>query len=141
MTRMHSIYVGHDRLRTLAPRLYRLWQHMPGTFWLDSAYNTERLGRYSFLGTNPSLWLETIRDTTTVTANGQRHIFHDDPFRVLSRVAAPFLAQPAAGEAIPFAGGLVGCISYDLGQQRAGIAHPSYYKSAAAAQEPLQSFG
>ncbi len=84
-------------------------------FLLESVEGGEQWGRYSFLGSNPSLVVrgrgervEVLQGQTTEVIAGVR-----DPLTALQRVLARYRAVPVPG--LPrFTGGLVGYIGYDV---------------------------
>ena len=98
----------------------------PGAFFLDSALPNARFGRYSFIGCNPSLTLSCDLDEITVTRKGVSETFRGDPFDALRNIIAECRdrsgfagtgrrADPSeSAEHVPFIGGLVGYLGYDL---------------------------
>lgn len=113
--------VAPAELNRLAIGLFQRWQNDEHTFWLDSGCDTERLGRYSFLGTRP--WARVVFDgaRTMLLTHGRAKDLGGDPLVALQELARPILqSAPLHGE-IPFTGGLVGHVSYDLGLRLAGV--------------------
>jgi len=94
----------------------------PGFWWLDSALVDARLGRFSFAGAEPwgvlRAWgararLETRRPRHAGERSGTSRAF-SDPWSALRSLLAP---APAAGEPalpVPFAGGAVVALAYEL---------------------------
>jgi aminodeoxychorismate synthase component I len=93
---------------------------------LDSAQCDDRLGRFSFAGTDPYLVatvrgevceLDCRRPVRPGIALG-RHSFRGDPFEVISRLL-PRFELVAQGELpdLPFLGGAVGYFGYELAAQ------------------------
>ena len=84
-------------------------------FLLESAENSEQIGRYSFLGSRPAAVFESHGQTVRITEqNGARRQFEaeGDPFAELQAFLSRY--RPAATEtALPFMGGAVGYLSYD----------------------------
>src|SRR5690625_3037326 len=122
MTLVEIVDIPKDAVVSAALRIHRRWRRRPHTFWLDSASDTERLGRFSFLGTDPRGIL-TANDASIIYATdaGEQR-WSEDAFAALSRIAEPMLARPAPGDyPAPFAGGLVGYIGYDVGRRHAGL--------------------
>ena len=90
------------------------------SFLLESAENSEQIGRYSFLGTRPRLEIRAKGRTLSTRERGET-AFHTrelpesegDPLHELERLMAGF--RPVAVEGLPvFAGGAVGFIGYDM---------------------------
>ena len=90
-------------------------------FLLESAENSEEIGRYSFLGSRPAAVFESRGERVTITEHG--HAPREfapadgDPFRELERFLSRYRPVPAAdaggGSAAPFTGGAVGFLGYD----------------------------
>lgn len=82
-------------------------------FILDSANNSTRLGRYSFVGCNPFLVFSSKGHTCRTTTTGaQAEAQVGDPFEVLRTLLNKY-AVPSH-EHLPFIGGAVGYFGYDL---------------------------
>lgn len=90
------------------------------SFLLESAENSEQIGRYSFLGTNPRLEIRAHGRTISMREQGsgsftERELPEEegDPLHELERIMAQF--RPVAVDGLPvFAGGAVGFIGYDM---------------------------
>jgi len=80
-------------------------------FFLDSGMDPGRLGRFSFLGCDPILALSS--SGRTVWMDGRRA--GRSPFAVLRRVLRSHRLTSEPG-AVPFTGGAVGYLAYDLGR-------------------------
>ena len=78
-------------------------------YMLESAYQQERWGRYTFLGFDPTLEI-TCRDGNMKV--GTLSFETDDPGRYIRQVLAEY-KSPRLDFLPPFAGGLVGYFSYD----------------------------
>ena len=88
------------------------------SFLLESAENSEQIGRYSFLGTRPAAIFESRGRTVTLTEqDGSCREFtaKDDPFAELQRFMARYRPAPLPAEmrSLPFSGGAVGYLGYD----------------------------
>ncbi len=99
------------------PEIYRRFSSSPNSTLLDSGLDHERLGRYSFIGVWPFQVLKTRGSKGWLL-----HPEHDrikqltgDPFSLLRDVLAPFKLK-ANRELVPFTGGAIGYLSYDLGR-------------------------
>ncbi|MEM7517238.1 MAG: anthranilate synthase component I, partial [Planctomycetota bacterium] len=89
-------------------------------FLLESAENSDQIGRYSFLGTNPRFeirargrTIETREKGETDFATAELDPSDGDPLHEVERLMAAF--TPVTVEGLPvFAGGAVGFIGYDM---------------------------
>jgi anthranilate synthase component 1 len=84
-------------------------------FLLESAENGERFGRYSFLGTDPSLIISAKNGVVTIEDAGGNVLESrqtTDPLEAVKEVMSAY--SPASIDGLPlFFGGAVGYISYD----------------------------
>lgn len=90
----------------------------PPCFLLESVERGEQVGRYSFLGTNPSLIVRTTEKEAIIRQDGElSRIPHDpahplDPLSLVQKLLARYQVVKPAG--LPrFFGGAVGYLSYD----------------------------
>ena len=83
------------------------------SFLLESVEQADRLGRYSFLGANPSIVFRSRGKEITIVREGRTETFEsDDPLDELRRLMSVYRAVEVEG--IPsFHGGAVGYMSYD----------------------------
>lgn len=84
------------------------------SFLLESAEQSDLVGRYSFLGAGARLTISARDKEVTVTENGETRTYvpEGDPFAELQRLMARYKTVP--GVDIPgFRGGAVGYLSYD----------------------------
>ncbi len=84
-------------------------------FLLESAENGERFGRYSFLGTDPSLIIKAKNGLVDIE-DGEGRVLEsyrvDDPLGVVKSIMEEY--SPARIDGLPlFFGGAVGYLSYD----------------------------
>jgi len=87
----------------------------PFSFFLDSGMDTQRLGRYSFMGSNPFLVMRSRgRDIALISPQSKKTVT-GNPFDVLGELLQEYkLDGNTSG--LPFVGGAVGYLAYDLGQ-------------------------
>jgi anthranilate synthase component I len=86
----------------------------PPSFLLESAEQSDQVGRYSFLGAGARLMISARNKSVTVTQNGEVRTFdvERDPLDELQKIMSAFRSAPAAG--LPgFHGGAVGYLGYD----------------------------
>jgi anthranilate synthase component 1 len=84
------------------------------SFLLESAEQSDQVGRYSFLGAGARLMISARDKTVTVTENGEVRTFASarDPLDELQRIMARY--RVARGPSLPgFHGGVVGYLGYD----------------------------
>lgn len=97
-----------------AAQAFELFQDRPFSFFLDSGMDPQRLGRYSFLGSDPFLIMRSRgSDITLIRPEGETSVT-GNPFDVLGELLREYRLDGNPG-ALPFAGGAVGYLSYDLG--------------------------
>ena len=86
------------------------------SFLLESAENSEQIGRYSFLGNRPAFVFESRGKNVTITAqDGTRREFAvaDDPFAELQRFLSRYRPTHVLPDDALFYGGAVGYLGYD----------------------------
>lgn len=86
------------------------------SFILESALSSGRLGRYSWVGVEPFLVLESRDGRVRLTWDGGERNYPADPLDTLGQVLKG-LKMTAVDPPVPFWGGAVGFFSYDLGRQ------------------------
>lgn len=106
-------------METPVSAFYKLAEKNPYAFLLESVEQGERLGRYSFIGCDPS-HIFICRGEQTIEVRGYeqiRHSFDENrgPLDVLKQFLSRF--KPVAiDELPPFFGGLVGYMNYEMTQ-------------------------
>ena len=96
-----------------APQSFELFRGQPLSFFLDSGMAPARLGRYSFMGSDPFLVLKSWGEEITLIRDGKKESRRGNPFDVAGELLACYsLDECPTG--IPFTGGVVGYFSYDL---------------------------
>ena len=94
--------------------------HSEPCFLLESAENSEQIGRFSFLGTNPRLEIRASGREISVREKGASDFVtstlpesQGDPLHEVERLMSAF--QPVEVEGLPvFTGGAVGFLGYDM---------------------------
>ncbi len=96
------------------PSLFELFRDDPFCFFLDSGMDHHKLGRYSFIGSRPFLVLRTRGSRAELIDDDGTTVLDDsDPFELLRRLLDQYRLEPASLP-VPFPGGAVGYLSYDL---------------------------
>jgi para-aminobenzoate synthetase component 1 len=98
-----------------APELFELIKDRPYSFFLDSGMDTQRLGRYSFLGIEPFLVMNSRGSEITLVRGQEHKIQHDNPFDTIGKLLKLYKLDYCPAP-VPFVGGAVGYFSYDLCQ-------------------------
>ncbi len=81
-------------------------------YLLESVEGGEKWGRYSFLGTSPSITIKGSGNIVTVTEGGRCEVFNESPLQILKKVLARF--KPVPDLNLPrFSGGAIGFIGYE----------------------------
>ncbi len=98
-------------------RAAQCFEHLrerPFSFFLDSGLDPARLGRYSFMGSDPFLVLKSRGDEITLShSDGQREVIKGNPFDVLAERLKCYCLEASPAD-IPLVGGAVGYFGYDL---------------------------
>jgi len=104
------------------PALVERLRETSGFWLLESALPGEPLGRFSFAGAAPWQVLRARGTRIRIDGAAGRRALRGDPLAVLRSVLHPPLA-PDLGAELPFVGGAVGWLGYEVGA-RAGGAPP-----------------
>jgi len=100
------------RLPLTAPQAFEAFRERPFSFFLDSGMDPAKLGRYSFVGSDPFLVLRSRGKEITLTRGEEKEIQWGNPFDVVGELLTVYSLNNLAE--IPFVGGAVGYFSYDL---------------------------
>jgi len=97
-----------------APQAFEAFKDRPFSFFLDSGMDPQRLGRYSFMGSDPFLIMKSRdREITLIRPEGTE-VVSGNPFDVLGELLREYKIEGNHSK-LPFLGGAVGYLSYDLG--------------------------
>jgi para-aminobenzoate synthetase component 1 len=94
-------------------QIFELIYDEPHSFFLDSGMDVNRLGRYSFLGSDPFLVLKSWGERIEIREGSQISHKLGNPFDVLSPLVTRYKLSTPTGLP-PFLGGAVGYFGYDL---------------------------
>lgn len=101
-------------LETPVSAWYKVCASEPYSFLLESVEGGENLGRYSFIGCDPTWVLQAKGDRTTQTyRDGSVETFHGNPFEILEQCLAP-IHPVQLPQLPPGIGGLFGFWGYEL---------------------------
>jgi para-aminobenzoate synthetase component 1 len=99
---------------TLSPLdLFELFRHETHCFFLDSSMDPQKLGRYSFMGSNPFLVMSSRGRNINIVEEGIPFRIRGNPFDILSEYLEKYHLD-VTDAPISFVGGAVGYFSYDL---------------------------
>ena len=96
-----------------APELFELVKNEPYSFFLDSGMDSPRLGRYSFLGSEPFLIMNSRGSEITLVRGRKQEVQHGNPFDAMGNLLDTYKLDHCPSP-VPFLGGAVGYFSYDL---------------------------
>ncbi len=96
-----------------APQVFELFNDRPFAFFLDSGMDAEKLGRYSFIGSDPFFVLKSRGREIALLYGDKQEIVIGNPFDVLGEFLEIYALDPCPSP-IPLTGGAVGYFSYDL---------------------------
>lgn len=96
-----------------ASQLFHAFKNHPYSCFLDSGMDPGRLGRYSFISSNPFLVLKSRGDEVALLKGNKKEVRHGNPFDVVGELLDRYYLDDCPPE-IPFAGGAIGYFSYDL---------------------------
>lgn len=93
--------------------VYGFLRNEPYSSLLDSAMDREKLGRFSFIGYDPFMAVETRGEDITILTQDGTERFRANPFDFLKSILFYYKTEnPDSG--IPFTSGCIGYFSYDL---------------------------
>ena len=96
-----------------APEVFESIKDKPYSFFLDSGMDPRRLGRYSFLGSEPFLVVSNRGSEVTLTRGQEHEVQHVNPFDAVGKLLEAYRLDHCPAP-VPFLGGAVGYFGYDL---------------------------
>ena len=93
--------------------VYSALREEPYSSFLDSGMDEEKLGRFSFIGYNPFMVIESKKGKTSVFTEDGTEKIEGNPFKFLKKIFSYYKIERAS-EKIPFTSGCIGYFSYDL---------------------------
>ena len=92
--------------------LFHAFKDDPYCFLLDSSMQNDRLGRFTFMGSHPFLIFKSKNENITITEGTYSKELRGNPFELLRDLMHKY--KTADKHPIPFLGGAVGYLSYDM---------------------------
>lgn len=86
------------------------------SFWLDSSLSLPKYGRFSFMGKDPSLIFKSRGTSCEIFRDGANDSIESCPLAALNDLLQEY-QMPSLCSELPFLGGAVGYLSYDLGRE------------------------
>lgn len=96
-----------------ASQVFGMFRGRPFPFFLDSGMDSGKLGRYSFMGSDPFLVLRSWGEEISLVRDGREESRRGNPLDVAGELLAVYTLDWCPND-IPFVGGAVGYFSYDL---------------------------
>lgn len=97
-------------------KVFEALKEYPFSFFLDSGMDPQRLGRYSFIGSEPFLVFKSKGKRSFICRNGIWEAKEGNPFNVLQELLRSYTIA-AEDLPVPVAAGAFGYFAYDLGWQ------------------------
>jgi para-aminobenzoate synthetase component I len=95
--------------------IFELFRSQTFCFFLDSAMDPSKLGRYSLMGSQPFLRISSRGDLITIIDGNSEITVKGDPLNILDRYLETYrLAN--SDDCVPCASGAAGYLSYDIGR-------------------------
>ncbi len=103
-------------------QLFGRYAHKPWSMWLDSGHPASTAGRFDILVADPR-WRITYdgKVTRVLSRSGEASETNTDPLEKIRELLGPLRSLPTD---IPFAGGAVGYLSYELGRHYENLPGP-----------------
>ena len=92
---------------------FELVRNRQFSFFLDSGMDPHKLGRYSFIGSEPFLVLSSRGSEVILTQGAAKSSLSGNPFDILNHYLEVYRLDTCSSP-VPFIGGAVGYFSYDL---------------------------
>ena len=99
-------------------RRFRRFADRPWAVLLDSCHDQSGQGRFDIFAAEPYATFESTGRRAVLTRGGERQVLYGNPFRLLSELLGP---QAEGDKSIPFCGGAIGYLSYELGRACVGL--------------------
>jgi para-aminobenzoate synthetase component 1 len=96
-----------------AAETFKLFHSQHYSFFLDGGMNPQRLGRYSFIGIEPFIVMSSRSNQVTIIQQDKQENEQGNPLDILGRLLKTYRLTSLPSP-IPFHGGAVGYLSYDL---------------------------
>ncbi len=96
-----------------AVSVYESVRNEPYSSFLDSGTDAGKLGRFSFIGFDPFMVVESRGEDIKVLTQDGTEVLRGNPFVFLKSLLSHYKTEPLGGD-IPFMSGCIGYFSYDL---------------------------
>jgi len=93
--------------------IFQSIKNNPYPFLLESQMDPSKLGRFSFMGSNPFLVLKNKGNHTELIEKDKKKSIKGNPFHIIKNLLSKYSVKTADAP-IPFIGGAVGYFSYDM---------------------------
>jgi para-aminobenzoate synthetase component 1 len=108
-----SVLIEEFHTPLAASEVFELFHSQLHSFFLDSGMDPQRLGRYSFIGVDPFLVMRSRGSEVTIIKKDRQEKEQGNPFDILDKLLKTYSLDSFSAP-IPFWGGAVGYLSYDL---------------------------
>ncbi|MBC8273901.1 MAG: chorismate-binding protein, partial [Chloroflexi bacterium] len=111
--RNRNILIEEIHTPLAATEVFELFHSQLHSFFLNSGMDPQRLGRYSFIGVDPFLVMRSRGNQSTIIRQDRQENEQGNPFDILDKLLKRYSLDSFPAP-IPFWGGAVGYLSYDL---------------------------
>jgi len=92
---------------------FELFKDRQFSFFIDSGMDPNKLGRYSFIGSDPFIVINTHGSESVLTRGAEKSSLSGNPFDIVNHFLEVYRLDSCSSP-VPFIGGAVGYFSYDL---------------------------
>ncbi len=100
--------------------VFALFSRRPGCFYLDSALSSHELSRFSYIGSDPFYTIKSRGQVMDIVEGKTVRHQKGDPLAALEATIRRYQI-PAGSPLVPFIGGAVGYMSYEIGRLSVGV--------------------
>jgi len=114
---MTALFIEPISFQDSTEKLFERIRHLPRPVLLDSSFDSNGTQRFDIMSAAPATTLTTKENRTLVcTTSGSQELF-ENPFHILAQQLQQLGEADAGDVELPFHGGALGYLSYDLGRQ------------------------
>jgi para-aminobenzoate synthetase component 1 len=113
---MTQVFIEALSYQLNSEQLFERIRHLPRPVLLDSSYDSNGTQRFDIISANPVATLTTDESGTLIRSSGVEQCNEENPFALLKQQLAQLQPADCEEAELPFHGGAIGYLSYDLGR-------------------------